>query len=237
MRYNVLSVVCARSGSKGVRNKCVTKINGKMVAEYAVEYSQSLGRNIQTVVSTDIIELINYCKTNEIGFIERCPRYCTDESRVHDALADAIEKHGRDMEYCSLVYGNIPIRYEYLFQKALSFLKENKDYDAIISMQNVEKYHPEWMFDYNEEILPARKEKHYRRQMLPQKMIHDGHTLLFRSDKFMEKYKGHISYDKEDIYSSFGDKIKPFINDEVIIDIDSRGDIKLAKAVILSDIF
>ena len=67
----VLSVVCARAGSKGLSNKCVAKINRKMVVEYAIEYSLSLGSNIETVVSTDIAEVIRYCKKENIDYIER----------------------------------------------------------------------------------------------------------------------------------------------------------------------
>ena len=143
-----------------------------------------------------------------------------------------IEKRGEGYPLCSLVYGNIPTRYCDIFFDALSFLEVNKDFDAAISMQNVEKYHPAWMFDFNNDELPKDKETHFRRQMLPQKMIHDGHTLLFKSKEFINKYKGLISYDTEYKYSIFGDKIKPIINSMVIIDIDTERELELAGAVI-----
>jgi len=228
----VLSVVCARAGSKGLANKCVAKINNRMVVEYAIEYSLSLGSNIETVISTDIEEVIEYCKKRNIVCIERDVKFCTDESKIDDALADAIEKKGHDCEYCSLVYGNIPTRYPNLLHEALNFLQENEDYDAVISMQNVEKFHPEWMFDYNERVLPLATESHYRRQSLPQKMIHDGHTLMFKKDEFCRRYRGDLPYDKKKRYSIFGTKFKPLINDEVIVDIDTRKDLILAEALL-----
>ena len=228
----VLSVVCARAGSKGLSNKCIVKINNKMVVEYAIEYSLSLGSNVETVVSTNIESLIEYCEKQNIAFIKRAPKFCTDESKIDDALADAIESYGLDSEYCSLVYGNIPTRYPQLFQEALEFLKSNKDYDAAISMQNVEKFHPAWMFDLNEETLSKERESHYRRQMLPQKMIHDGHTLIFKKDEFSRRYRGELPYDKKKRYSIFGTKFKPLINDKVIVDIDIKKDLILAEALL-----
>ncbi len=228
----VLSVVCARDGSKGLVNKCVARINNKMVVEYAIDYSLSLGSNVETVVSTDIAEVIRYCKRENIACIERDLKFCADESKIDDAIADAIEKKGHDCECCSLVYGNIPIRYSNLFHEALNFLQKYKDYDAVISMQNVEKYHPEWMFDYNEDVLPLEKESHYRRQSLPQKMIHDGHTLIFRKDEFHSRYNGRLPYNKEHLYSIFGSNLKPLINNETIVDIDTRKDLILAEALI-----
>ncbi len=228
----ILSVVCARAGSKGLNNKCVTKINDKMVVEYAIEYSLSLGDNVETVVSTDIERLIEYCKKEHITYIERVPTFCADESKIDDTLADAIGSNGQDSEYCSLVYGNIPTRYPDLFCEALNYLQKNNDYDAVISMQNVEKFHPEWMFDYNEKLLPLVAESHYRRQSLPQKMIHDGHTLIFKKDEFFRRYSGELSYDQKKRYSIFGTRFKPLINDEVIVDIDTRKDLILAEALL-----
>ncbi len=102
----------------------------------------------------------------------------------------------------------------------------------MISMQNVEKFHPEWMFDYNETILPLATEINYRRQSLPQKMIHDGHTLIFRKNAFLRKYRGELPYNKRKKYSIFGTKFKPLINDEAITDIDTKKDLILAEALL-----
>ncbi len=231
----VLSVVCARAGSKGLKNKCLKCIDGKMIVEYAIEYSLSLGPLIKTVVSTDIKEVINFCKKNNIEYIKRDSSLCRDESRIEDTLVDAIEKKGKDIfDYCSLVYGNIPTRYPHLFHKALHFLENNHDYDAVVSMQNVEKFHPEWMFDLNDCVLPRKRETSHRRQGLAPKMIHDGHTLVFKINEFYGRCKGLIKYDKRCMYSIFGAKIKPRINNEIIIDIDTEKDLKLAEKVILN---
>ena len=88
----VLSVVCARAGSKGVKNKCIRMIGQKMVIEYAIEYSLSLGENVRTVVSTDITKVMDFCEQRNIEFIDRKSELCTDGSKIDGALADAIEK-------------------------------------------------------------------------------------------------------------------------------------------------
>lgn len=230
----VLSVVCARAGSKGLKNKCVTRIADKMVIEYSIEYSLSLGKDALTVVSTDIESIIEYCKVRGIKYINRDQKICKDETRIDDVLADAIEKYGNDSKYCSLVYGNIPTRYPGIFHDGLKILEADKEYDAAISMQNVGKFHPEWMFEYNEKVVPRVKESHYRRQDLAQKMIHDGHTLIFDSEKFYKRFKGLMAYDREYRYSVYGDRIKPLVNSETIVDIDTKKDMELAKAVLAS---
>jgi len=229
---SVLSVVCARAGSKGLPNKCMACIGNKRVVEYSIEYSMSLGENVKTVVSTDIEGLIKYCQNNNITYIRRKPGLCKDESKIDDALADAIEKTGEQYELCSLVYGSIPTRYKDLFYEAVDFLKHHPDYDAVLSMENVEKFNPAWMFDLNEEILPLVKEVNHRRQGLPQKMTHIGHTFIFRTKEFYERYKHVRLYDRIYLYSIFGSKIKPMLTDTLIIDIDNERDLKIARAVL-----
>jgi len=230
----ILSVVCARGGSKGFKNKCITQIKDKMVVEYSIDYSLSLGKEVKTVVSTDSKELISHCKKNNIKYIIRDPGLCADDSEIFGVLADAIEKQGQGCEYCSLVYGNIPIRYPGLFCKAWELLKEDRDLDAVISMQNVGKFHPEWMFDYAEDVLPERKKGSHQRQILPQLMIHDGHTLIFKAHEFMDRFKGLLPVGSGQ-YSIYGDIIKPLTNKELIIDIDTKKDFVLAEAVIASN--
>lgn len=117
-------------------------------------------------------------------------------------------------------------------RKPLIFLVRNFDYDAVLSMQNVEKYNPEWMFELNKRILPVKPKQAFRRQDLTQYMIHDGHTVLIRSDyfvHFMRKKKvGSV------MYEMFGKKIKPMLNNKLIIDIDTEKDLELARDVIVS---
>lgn len=228
-----LSVVCARAGSKGLKNKCITRIAGKMVIEYSLEYSLALGKDVKTVVSTDIPEVIAYCCSRGIVYIDRNQGLCGDEVRIDAVLADAIEREGQECEHTSIVYGNIPLRYPELFETASVFLKEHRDYDAALTMQNVEKFNPEWMFDLRQDLLPRVRQVDCRRQMLTQKMIHDGHTLIFKTENFFKRYKGIVPYEKDYSYAVFGAKIKPVINTSAIIDIDTEKDLRLAEALLL----
>lgn len=226
----VLSVVCARANSKGLPNKCVVLVNGKMLIEYSIEYSLSLGSDVHTVVSTDIVDVLQYCERRGIACIARDAKLSQDETRIDDVLKDAIERCQSPVEYCSLVYGNIPTRYPELFQESLDFLEAHGDFDGAVSMQNVGKYHPDWMFRYSEDVLPREIETSYRRQDLSQRMIHDGHTVLFRAQPFMERIQGLRPYESQYRYALWGEKIKPMLNDRVIVDVDSRADLLIAEA-------
>ncbi len=234
---SMLSVVAIREGSEGLKNKCLRKIGGKAVFEYTIEYSIDLNDRIKeevfTVVSSDSEIVIKHCSENNICFVKRSPGLASDVARIEDVIYDAYRQIRGDFSYISLLYGNIPLRYPEEFVKAYHFLQENKDYDAVLSMQNVEKFNPAWMFELDEDVLPAKKSEGYRRQDLKQLMIHDGHTILFRTKHFLEFMK---SNSKQDIIcQAFGKKIKPMLNDRLVIDIDTEKDLKLADAILLRE--
>lgn len=231
---SILSIVTVREGSKGLENKCMRRIDGKSVFEYTIEYSTYLNsmmkEEVFTVVSSDSETIKNYCSKNNIHFIKRSWELSSDSAKVEDVIYDAYCKTGKDFDYISLLYGNIPIRYPEEFLKTYKFLIENKDYDCVLSMQNVEKFNPSWMFELDENILPSKKSKGYRRQDLEQLMIHDGHTILFRTKYFLEFMERNSK--QSIMYESFGKKIKPMLNDKLIIDIDTERDLNLATAVL-----
>ncbi|MCM8823957.1 MAG: hypothetical protein NC822_04710 [Candidatus Omnitrophica bacterium] len=230
----IFSLVVARKGSKGLANKVVQLINGKYVFEYSIEYSLNLAKLINvpifTVVSSDSELIETYCLSKGIYFIKREDRLSSDTCRIEEVIYDAYTKVGKNFKYISLLYGNVPTRYPDEFLKAYNFLEGNNDYDAVLSMQNVEKYNPSWMFEYNEEILPLKEKEGYRRQDLKQFMIHDGHTILFRSDYFINFIKNGKK--DEFMYQTFGKKIKPLINNKLIVDVDTKSDLILADSVL-----
>ena len=231
---SVLSVVTIREGSKSLRGKCTRKIDGKAVFEYTIEYSLDLNHMIEdgvfTVVSSDSEIVRKYCLENNVHFLKRSARLASDVAPIEEVICDAYSRIGKDFDYISLLYGNIPTRYPGEFLEAYSFLQGNRSYDAVISMQNVEKYNPTWMFELNEDVLPAKKEEGYRRQDLKQLMGPDGHTILFRTEHFLSFMKRNLP--AKVMYEAFGRKIKPMLNGKLIIDIDTGKDLELAEAVL-----
>ena len=233
---NIFSIITIRKGSKGLKNKCLRKICNKAMFEFVINYSLELNYKLNgkvfTVVSSDSELLEKYCIKNDIPFIKRDPSLVSDLAQIEDVIYDAYSKINLPFDYISLLYGNVPTRYPQEFLKAYNFLRKNKDYQAVLSVQNVEKYNPSWLFPLNEEILPIKKNEGYRRQDLKQFMIHDGHTILFRSKYFLDFIDKRGLTQKKGLYDAFGEKIKPMLNERVIIDIDTEKDIELAKAFI-----
>jgi CMP-N-acetylneuraminic acid synthetase len=231
----ILSVIVAREGSNGLKSKCMLPIEEKPVVEHVIEWSTGLTNkdnkiHVDTAVSTDIKELKDISEKHGAFYIERDAVLAGDVVRIEDVMFNAVEKLDGDWDYISLLYGNIPLRYNELFYGPIEFLENNTDFDAVLSFQNVEKFNPGWMIDLAKDELPKWSEKGFRRQDLKQYMVHDGHTCISRLDYFVENYKKMQSNRTGRMYEAFGSKIKPWINGELIIDIDTERDYWLARA-------
>lgn len=233
---SIFSLVAARKDSRGLKDKVVQKINNKYVFEYSIEYSLGLSDKINgevlTVVSSDSEIIEQYCLENSILFIRRKPKLASDVTPIKNVIYDAYEQVDKKFKYISLLYGNIPTRYSDEFLKAFDFLEKNSNYDAVLSMQNVEKFNPAWMFEIDKDALPEKSEQGYRRQDLKQYMIHDGHTVLIKSNYFIEFMKK--GEPEKIMLEAFGKTIKPMLNNKLIIDIDTEKDLKLAEAILRS---
>lgn len=231
---SIFSLIVARKGSKGLPNKVARKINDKYVFQYSIEYSLSLAgvvdAEVITAVSSDSSEIRDYCAQESIPFVERPEQLAGDRVRIEDVIYDAYLKSPAPCEYISLLYGNIPTRYPEEFKKAFEFLRTHPGYDAALSMQNVEKYNPAWMFPLSEDALLEKDTAGFRRQDLTQFMIHDGHTILMRSGYFCEYMKA--AKNSPVMYEAFGRKIKPVLCNRLIIDVDTERDLAAAEAIL-----
>lgn len=89
----VLCTICARGGSKGVKNKNIKKINGKPLIAYTIEQAKATQLFEHIVVSTDSDEIIKTAK--EYGaevFFKRESRMASDTAGKLDVIKDAFER-------------------------------------------------------------------------------------------------------------------------------------------------
>lgn len=49
----LLGVIPARAGSKGLKNKCLQRVNGKPLIAYTIEYAKQFEKRFPTIVTTD----------------------------------------------------------------------------------------------------------------------------------------------------------------------------------------
>ena len=87
---NVLCTICARGGSKGVKNKNIKEINGKPLIAYTIEQAKASGLFEHIVISTDSNAIADIA--TQYGaevFFKRSAEMASDTAGKLDVIKDA----------------------------------------------------------------------------------------------------------------------------------------------------
>ncbi len=131
--YKVLCTICARGGSKGVKNKNIKPINGKPLIAYTIEQAKNSGLFEHIVVSTDSDDIANTAK--EYGaeiFFKRSPEMASDSAGKLDVIRDAFvrseEYYGTNFDYLIDLDATSPLRdVDDITGSFKQFIKQNND--------------------------------------------------------------------------------------------------------------
>ncbi|APC97542.1 acylneuraminate cytidylyltransferase family protein [Francisella frigiditurris] len=87
---NVLCTICARGGSKGVKNKNIKKINGKPLIAYTIEQAKASGLFEHVVISTDSDDIADIARQYGAEvFFKRDPEMASDTAGKLEVIKDA----------------------------------------------------------------------------------------------------------------------------------------------------
>lgn len=112
---SVLCTICARGGSKGVKNKNIKEINGKPLIAYTIDQAKNSGLFEHIVISTDSDDIADIAK--EYGaevFFKRSLEMASDTAGKLDVIRDAFmrsEKHyNKQFDYLVDLDATAPLR-------------------------------------------------------------------------------------------------------------------------------
>ena len=228
---DILAIIPARGGSKGIKRKNLLRINGKSLVRLSVEHAVKSKLVTRTLISSDDDEII----AEAVKYGAEAPFKRPEELAEDDVL-------------------DIPV-----FEHALNFLKKNENYvpEIVVHLRPTAPYRkPEWI-DEAIRLLIQHPEAHSVRSVsepdkhpyrifridtkgfLDPVMKHEHPVpfLLRRQDlPKMYYYNCVIDVTKpETIFgkkSMTGDKILPYImNPDDVIDIDSMRDLQIAETL------
>ena len=190
----VLGIVTARGGSKGLPRKNISVLCGKPVLQYTAEAALKAERLARVILSTEdeeIAEVGRRCGL-EVPFM-RPPELARDDTPHVPVLQDAVRK----LEQAGFIYDAIftlqptnPLRLASDIDGAIDLL-ERTGADSVISFVAVGEKHPARMKFIDDEgrvIDPpfAEKSEGQRRQDLPALYLREGSIYLTRHDVLMK---------------------------------------------------
>ena len=130
---NVLCTICARGGSKGVKNKNIKKLSGKPLIAYTIEQAQASGLFDHIVISTDSDDIAKVAKKYGAEvFFQRSAEMASDTAGKLDVIKDAFIRsetyYNKQYDYLIDLDATAPLRsIDDIKDSFTQFLKDDND--------------------------------------------------------------------------------------------------------------
>lgn len=220
---NILVVIPARGGSKGLPGKNIRTLCGKPLICYSIDIARTVTSDEHICVSTDDAQIKRVVEDYglEVPFV-RPECLSTDTSTTNDVLLHAIdyyEKQGRRYDKILLLQPTSPLRKEVEVKEALALYSH--DIDMVVSV--TESHAPSVLCVDNKDGFLE--------------LVHNKNAVGRQSLQTFYEYNGaiyviNVKSLKEKGLASFTRKVKYIMPKESSIDIDDIYDFMLAEQII-----
>ncbi len=181
----ILAVIPARGGSKGIPRKNIRLMNNKPLIAYSIENAKKCNAITDIVVTTDDEEISNISKFYGAEIIERAAELSGDtvtlDPVIYDATVRMEEKNNKKYDIVITLQATSPLLKSETLNKAIEVFCNSK-YDTFISATN----QPHLSWGKNENGFYPLYEKRLNRQQLPANYLEAGAFLITRR-KFVKE--------------------------------------------------
>ncbi len=225
---NIVAIIPARGGSKGIPRKNLVDIDGKPLIGYSIEHALKSKLINRVIVSTEDEEIAKISKEYgaEIPVMrpyELAEDHVLDLPVYEHMLKYLEESEGYKADIVVHLRPTTPYRKHKWIDQAIEMLIKNKDADSVRSVSEPLQ-HPYRTFRIEDGYLsPVMKDEHpepylLRRQDLPQMYFYNCVIDITKPETIFGKS------------SMTGDKMLPYImNQNDVIDIDTKLDLEFAR--------
>jgi N-acylneuraminate cytidylyltransferase len=212
---NILAIITARGGSKGIPQKNIKLLNRKPLINYTIEVARSIFPDKDICVTTDNDEIIETVEKSGLNVpFKRPPELATDTATSNDVLLHALDFY----EKCGLCYDAIvllqptsPLRTVAQVKEAVSLYRN--DIDMVVSVR--ESHTPFVLCNENDDgyLDFVFNKSVTQRQDMPKYYEYNGAIYVINTQSL--KNKGMANFDK---------KVKYVMPPESSVDIDNSFD-------------
>ena len=229
---NVLGVILARAGSKGLPGKHARSLLGRPVVDYSFDASAAARTVTRLVVSTDCPQVRRLAQQRFLQTIQRPADLATDTASVQDVLLHALDqvesRGGFRADAVVILYGNVAARPDGAIDRCVSHLFST-GCDSVRTFCPTGKFNPAWMSRLDgDKVQPLRPGSVHRRQDLEPVYLHDGACVAMTRDSLT---RGRMW--RDDPHAMFGeDRRGVIVGEGETVEIDTERDLLLAEAVL-----
>lgn len=224
---NILGIIPARGGSKGVPKKNIRQLSGKPLVHYSIIRGLESELLTHLYLSTDSEEIIEKCKDFKKLKIHKRPAHMaqdtspTSEAVLH--LLNLAEKENQIIyDYILILQPTSPLRFKGEIDKAIKAVSLG-DCNSLISVCSDEDMHPARMYHVDQSLLvpldPELETK--RRQELKPVYFRDGSYYIVKAEAFKATeiimLKPSYAFERDSTY---------------LVNIDSMRDLMIAEVML-----
>lgn len=218
----IISIIPARGGSKGIPLKNLKLLNGKHLLDYSVEASLKSKLINRTIVSTDNYKIFRRAERLGADVIQRPKQLATDSASIESVIMHCLDYLRRKGDYIPdiivLLQNTSPLRTVKHIDEVIEIFLKSK-YDSMLSGYN--SHHFLWKIK-NEKAVPINynPKKRPNRQQVNNQFVENGAIYITKYRAF-KKNKCRIS-GKIGMYE---------MPEEMSIDIDTKLDLLKANQI------
>lgn len=153
----ILAIIPARGGSKGIKRKNVKLLKGKPLVAYSIEAGLNSKYVTRTVVSTEDEEIKEISQNFGAEVITRPEELAQDETKtapvMHHVLKELV-KTGYKPDYVVLLQPTCPLRDGKYIDQAFEFFFKNKWADSCFSGYRLDTTHAKWSIGKSGKLNP-----------------------------------------------------------------------------------
>ena len=220
-------IICARAGSKGVKNKNIVKLNNKLLIDYTIENALKSKLFDKVIITTDIKKILKkYKSSKKLIVLKRRKKLSNDTSEKILSIRDAVLRvENKTREKSSIVFDldiTSPLRKIIDIKKAFKIFNM-KNLDNLFSV-NESRKNPYFNMV---EITKENKVKKIKKLQLTSIVRRQDAPKVFDMNASIYIWKRKVLFSKSYLFrKKTGIYIMPFKRS---IDIDSKDDLSLVK--------
>ena len=182
------SIILARGGSKGIKNKNLKRINNEPLIFWSILKSLNSKKISQTWVSSDSKKILDYSIKNGASIIVRPKKFAEDKSSSESAWIHGINfiyKKGIKPDTIIGIQPTSPIRSSKDFDNAIKYFEKNR-LDSLFTSTIINDFFV-WKRDKNGNLKSNYNYKYRKpRQDIKDKFLENGSFFLFKTKKFLK---------------------------------------------------
>ena len=229
MRNDVLIIIPARGGSKGIPHKNIKLLGDKPLIYYAIDTARAITSDENICVSTDDAEIKSVVEAYglDVPFL-RPEELSTDTAGTYEVLLHALdyyEKQGKHYDIVLLLQTTSPFRTAEQVKEALA-LYDKTEADMVVSVKEcaANPYYNVFEEDKDGWLHVSKGDGNiFRRQDAPKVYEYNGAIYIMNAEKLKQTHMHKLPH-----------RVKYVMDEQSSFDLDTMADWNMAEEIIKS---